>query len=69
MNLAAQMKGPNLDHIPMQFCQYHSIFSEQVSEHLPQHQPWDHAIDLKPNTTMKKCSIYCLTPTEMDTLK
>jgi hypothetical protein len=68
-NLTVQTKGPNLEHIPMQFRQYHSVFSEQVSEHLPQHQPWDHAIDLKPETTMKKCGIYHLTPTEMDTLK
>jgi hypothetical protein len=69
MNLVVQTKGPNLDHIPTQFHQYHSVFSEQASEHLPQHQPWDHAINLKPETTMKKCGIYRLTPTEMDTLK
>jgi hypothetical protein len=68
-NLAVQTKGPNLEHIPTQFRQYHSVFSEQASERLPQHQPWDHAIDLKPETTMKKCGIYCLTPTEMDALK
>jgi hypothetical protein len=69
MNLVVQMKGPNLEHIPTQFCQYHSVFSEQASECLPQHQPWDHAIDLKPKTTMKKCGIYHLTPTKMDALK
>jgi hypothetical protein len=40
-----------------------------VLERLPQHQPWDHAIDLKPDTIMKKCGIYRLTPTEMDALK
>jgi hypothetical protein len=68
-NLAVQMKGPNLEHIPTQFRQYHKVFSKQASERLPQHQPWVHAIDLKPKTTMKKCGIYRLTPTEMDALK
>ena len=68
-NLAVQTKGPNLEHIPTQFRQYHKVFSERASERLPQHQPWDHAIDLKPETTMKKCGIYRLTPTEMDALK
>ena len=68
-NLAVQTKRPNLYHILMQFRQYHSVFSKQASECLPQHQPWDHAIDLKPDTTMKKCGIYCPTLTEMDALK
>ena len=27
-------------------------------------RPWDHAINLKSNFTMKKCGIYCLTPAE-----
>jgi hypothetical protein len=68
-NLAVQTKGPHLDHIPAQFRQYRSVFSEQASERLPQHQPWDHAIDLKPDTTMKKCGVYRLTTAEMDALK
>jgi transposase InsO family protein len=68
-NLAVQKKGPHLDHIPAQFRQYRSVFSEQASERLPQHQPWDHAIDLKPDTTMKKCGVYRLTTAEMDALK
>jgi hypothetical protein len=34
-----------------------------------QHQPWDHAIDLKPDAAMKKCGIYRLTTAEMDALK
>jgi hypothetical protein len=65
----SRRKDPHLDHIPAQFRQYRSVFSEQASERLPQHQPWDHAIDLKPDTTMKKCSVYRLTTAEMDALK
>jgi hypothetical protein len=56
-NLTVQKKTASLDHIPAQFRKYHTMFSEQASECLPQHQPWDHAIDLKPDTVMKKCSI------------
>ena len=33
------------------------------------HQPWDHAINLKPNFSMKKCGVYCLTPAENLALK
>jgi gag-polyprotein putative aspartyl protease len=58
-----------LDHIPAPYRKYHAVFSELASERLPQHQPWDHAIDLKPDTTMKKCGIYRLTTAEMDALK
>ena len=43
---------------------YSSIFSEKASERLPKHQPWDHAIDLKPGATLKNCGIYCLTLAE-----
>ena len=58
-----------MQHIPSQFQKYHDIFSEKASQRLPQHQPWDHAIDLKPDTTMKKKGIYRLTPAENDALK
>ena len=62
-------KNPALQRIPAQFQKYQSVFSEQVSQRLPQHQPWDHAIDLKPNATMKKCGIYRLTSAETLALK
>jgi len=68
-NLAVQKKTTSLEHIPAQFRKYHAVFSEQASERLPQHQPWDHAIDLKPDAAMKKCGIYRLTVAEMDALK
>ena len=59
----------SMDHIPAQFKKYSKVFSEEASQRLPQHQPWDHAIDLKPGFAMKNCSIYRLTPKESDTLK
>ena len=68
-HLATQMKGPSHDHIPSQFWKYATVFSEQAAQWLPQHQPWDHTIDLKLNTVMKKCEVYHLTPAEMNALQ
>ena len=62
-------KNPALQRIPVQFQKYQFVFSEHASQCLPQHQPWNHAIDLKPNTTMKKCGIYRITPAETLVLK
>ena len=61
--------NPALQRIPAQFQKYQSVFSEQASQCLPQHQLWDHTINLKPNATMKKCGIYHLTPAETLALK
>jgi hypothetical protein len=36
--------------IPMVFKQYWRVFSEEQARQLPPHQPWDHQINLKPNT-------------------
>ena len=33
--------------VPPQYRQYKKVFSEEESHRLPQHQPWDHTIDLK----------------------
>src|ERR1700691_943441 len=60
---------PSTEHIPAQYQQYSKVFSEEASQGLPQHQPWDHAIELKPNATMKNCGIYRLTAKESDALK
>ena len=39
---------------------FKTTFSKKASHRLPQRQPWDYAIDLKPDTTMKSCGIYHL---------
>jgi len=31
---------------------------------MPEHKPWDHAIDLKPNFILKDCKVYPLSPEE-----
>ena len=48
---------------------YAKVFSEQASHHLPQHQPWDHVIDLIPGAAFRKCSVYRLTPSKTIALK
>ena len=36
--------------IPEDYCRYANVFSKVESERLPMHKPYDHAIDLKPET-------------------
>jgi transposase InsO family protein len=61
-------QSPTLETIPSQFRKYQKLFNEQASERLPAHQPWDHAIELKPGTSMKNRGIYRLTPHETNAL-
>ena len=35
--------------VPPEYRRYAKIFSEEESHRLPQHQPWDHSINLKPD--------------------
>jgi len=65
----SQAKKPLEEVIPDAFLKYQQIFSEQATQRLPKHQPWDHAIELKPNSTWKDCGIYRLTPSELQALK
>jgi len=48
--------------IPLEFRKYVKVFSDEEAQRLPKHQPWDHKIDLIPGLTMKKTSVYRLTP-------
>ena len=36
--------------VPAQYRNFAKVFSEDESQRLPDHQPWDHAIDLEPDT-------------------
>ena len=55
--------------IPQEFWQYHKVFSDEESQRLPQHQPWDHKINFLLNTQMHKTGVYRLTPPEMKALQ
>jgi hypothetical protein len=70
MEIAAKNapKSP-MNHVPSQYSKYSKVFSETALHWLPQHQPWDHVIELKPGASMKNCSIYRLTPKESLALK
>ncbi len=66
--VAQNAPKPSMSHIPVQYQKYSKVFSEEASHHLPKHQAWDHAIELKPNASMKNCSIYRLMPKESSAL-
>jgi len=55
--------------IPLEFCKYAKVFSDEEAQRLPKHQPWDHKIDLQPGLQMRKTSVYRLMPPEMIALK
>jgi hypothetical protein len=55
--------------IPLEFAQYHQIFSDEQAQCLPKNQPWDHRIKLISGQEMSKISIYQLTPPELQALK
>lgn len=55
--------------VPPQYRKHSHIFSEKESERLPEHQPWDHAIDLTndaPATVRTK--VYPMSPNEQQEL-
>ena len=56
--------------IPVHYQQYAKVFDEEASHRLPQHQPWDHTIDLKPITPSSlNCKVYPLTVKEKEVLR
>src|SRR5882762_3035834 len=45
--------------------QHHHVFSEEAAQRFPPKRPWDHAIDLKPDTpNIIDCKVYPLTQEE-----
>ena len=44
----------------MEYHNFLKVFSEKLSEHLPEHKPWDHVINLKPSFVSKSSKIYPL---------
>ena len=50
--------------LPKHYKQYRTVFKKSASEWFPSSQPWDHAIDLKPDFIPKDCKIYPLSLAE-----
>ena len=51
--------------VPSHYRNYARVFSDEAASRLPQHQPWDHAIDLVPKAKAAwKAKIYPMSPNE-----
>ena len=47
---------------------FEKIFSQEASQQLPKHSPWDHSIEMKPGWEPKGYKLYPLTKYEEDKL-
>ena len=54
--------------MPEDLMGFRFVFEKTASERLPEHKPWDHATDLKPDLPVQPCKVYPLSPTEQDAL-
>lgn len=55
--------------VPESYRMYAKVFSEQESKRLPEHKPWDHAIELHPNAPETlRTKIYPMAPTKQEEL-
>jgi len=50
--------------LPEVYAEYGMVFEKEASEPMPEHKPWDHAIDLKSDFIPKDCKVYPLSPEE-----
>ena len=61
--IAAEGKKLFEEMVPKQYWDFAKVFSEEESQCLPWHQPWDHAIDLEPDAVQKwKIESYPMSP-------
>ncbi len=65
-NLARQAEQYTIKiEVPEKYQQHTRVFSEEAAQRFPPKRPWDHAIELKPETPdVIDCKIYPLTQTE-----
>jgi len=53
--------------VPEQYHHHGKVFSEEASERFPDHQPWNHAIELTEDAPMSiNCRVYPLSPKEKE---
>jgi len=55
-------------HIPPHLRDFHSVFSKESFDDLPESKPWDHTVELIPDATPKSCKVYPLTASEQKEL-
>ena len=67
--IAAKGKKTFEEMVPAQYRDFAKVFSEEESQRLPEHQPWDHAIDLEPDVVKHwKIKSYPMSPAEQEEL-
>ena len=52
------------EHIPPHLRDFHSVFSKESFDELPEPKPWDHAVELVSDATPKSCKVYPLSASE-----
>ena len=60
----AKPKGDPKDLVPAVYHHFLSLFEKGAASRLPEHRPYDHAINLKPDFRPRDCKTYPLTPRE-----
>ena len=67
--IAAKGKKTFDEMVPVQYRDFAKVFSEEESQRLPEHQPWDHTIDLEPDAVQHwKIKSYPMSPAEQEEL-
>ena len=56
------------ERIPPHLCEFHSVFSKDSFDGLPASKPWDHAVELVTDATLKTCKVYPLSASEQKEL-
>lgn len=56
------------DTVPEQYHEYIKVFAKESFDKLPEKRPWDHVIELKPDSKAVNCKIYPLSHTEQGEL-
>lgn len=65
---AAYAAKPKVE-LPEQYTEYRSVFEKESFDSLPEHKPWDHAIELIPGSDPKvNAKVYPLSPDEQKQL-
>jgi hypothetical protein len=54
----------SIETIPDHLQKFHDVFSKESFDILPEHKPWDHAIELVPGENPSGCKVYPLLPSE-----
>jgi hypothetical protein len=56
------------EHLPPYLQDFHSVFSKESFDELPEPKPWDHAVELVPGASSKGCKVYPLSVSEQKEL-